>query len=160
MTIHWESTVYAIIAFVILYWLLNRYAFGPLFNVMEQRKKLVLGELEQAESNRKEAAALLEEQRKAIEQVRQEAQEILEQSRKISTKSADDIIVTAKNEAQRLKDNAMQDITNEKNLAIAELRHQVGEMSVRIASKIIEKEVDSKSQTELIDNYLKEVGNR
>jgi F-type H+-transporting ATPase subunit b len=160
LTIHWESTVYAIIAFVILYWLLNRYAFGPLFNVMEQRKKLVLGELEQAESNRKEAAALLEEQRKAIEQVRQEAQEILEQSRKISTKSADDIIVTAKNEAQRLKDNAMQDITNEKNLAIAELRHQVGEMSVRIASKIIEKEVDSKSQTELIDNYLKEVGNR
>jgi F-type H+-transporting ATPase subunit b len=160
LTIHWESTVYAIIAFVILYWLLNRYAFGPLFNVMEQRKKLVFGELEQAESNRKEAAALLEEQRKAIEQVRQEAQDILEQSRKISTKSADDIIATAKNEAQRLKDSAMQEITNEKNLAIAELRHQVGEMSVRIASKIIEKEVDSKSQAELIDNYLKEVGNR
>nr|WP_274362454.1 MULTISPECIES: F0F1 ATP synthase subunit B [unclassified Paenibacillus] len=160
MNFVWESTVITIIAFGILYWLLNKYAFGPLFNMMEQRKQLVLGELEQAEANRKESSALLDEQRKAIEQARKEAQDIVEQTRKISAKSAEDIIEAAKNEAQRLKTSAMEDIVNEKNQAIAELRNQVGEMSVKIASKIIEKEVDAKAQDQLIDKYLKEVDNR
>lgn len=160
MAIYWPSFVYAIVAFAILYWLLNKYAFGPLFGIMEKRKQIVLGELEQAEANRKESSALLEEQRKAIEEARKEAQEIIEQSRKVSVKSAEELIEAAKNEAQRIKENALQEITSERNHAIAELRAQVGEMSVRIASKIIEKEVDSKAQGELIDNYLKEVSNR
>jgi F-type H+-transporting ATPase subunit b len=156
----WTSTLITIISFVILYALLNKYAFGPLFSIMEQRKKLVVGELEQAETNRRESAALLEEQRKAIEQARKEATDIIEQTRKVSTKSAEDIVEAAKNEAVRLKEAAVQEIVSEKNQAIAELRNQVGQMSVRIASKIIEKEVDSKSQEVLIDKYLKEVGSR
>jgi len=156
----WTSTVITIIAFVLLYLLLNKYAFGPLFNIMEQRKRLVVGELEQAEANRKESAALLEEQRKAIEQARKEAQEIVENSRKISTKSAEELVEAAKNEAARLKEAAQQDIVSEKNQAIAELRKQVGEMSVKIASKIIEKEVDASAQEALVDKYLKEVGSR
>lgn len=156
----WTSTVITIVAFVLLYLLLNKYAFGPLFNIMEQRKRLVLGELEQAEANRKESAALLEEQRKAIEQARKEAQDIVEQTRKVSAKTAEDIVEAAKSEATRLKESAVQDIVNERNQAVAELRKQVGEMSVKIATKIIEKEVDSKSQGELIDKYLKEVGSR
>jgi F-type H+-transporting ATPase subunit b len=157
LTIHWESTVFAIIAFAILYWLLNRYAFGPLFSIMEKRKTLVIGELEQAENHRAETAQLLEEQRKAIALARQEAQEMIEQTRKITAKTADDLIQAAKNEAQRLKENAMQDIESEKNKAIAELRTEVGQLSIQIASKIIEKEVNSASQGELIDRYLKEV---
>jgi F-type H+-transporting ATPase subunit b len=156
----WTSTVITIIAFVLLYLLLNKYAFGPLFNIMEQRKRLVVGELEQAEANRKESSALLEEQRKAIEQARKEAQEIVENSRKVSTKSAEELVEAAKNEAARLKEAAQQDIVSEKNQAIAELRKQVGEMSVKIASKIIEKEVDASAQEALVDKYLKEVGSR
>ncbi|WP_309123233.1 F0F1 ATP synthase subunit B [Paenibacillus sp.] len=156
----WTSTVITIVAFVLLYLLLNKYAFGPLFNIMEQRKRLVVGELEQAEANRKESAALLEEQRKAIEQARKEALEIVENSRKVSTKSAEELVEAAKNEAARLKEAAQQDIVSEKNQAIAELRKQVGEMSVKIASKIIEKEVDASAQEALVDKYLKEVGSR
>ncbi|WP_338016903.1 F0F1 ATP synthase subunit B [Paenibacillus antri] len=156
----WTSTVITIVAFVLLYLLLNKYAFGPLFNIMEQRKQLVVGELQQAEANRKESAALLEEQRKAIEQARKEAQDIVEQTRKVSTKTAEEIVETAKNEAVRLKQAAQEDIVSEKNQAIAELRKQVGEMSVKIASKIIEKEVDASSQEALVDKYLKEVGSR
>ena len=58
----------------------------------------------------------------------------------------------------RLKDEALKDIENEKNKAVAALRSQVGAMSVLIASKIIEKQIDEKSQEELVEHYLKEVG--
>lgn len=158
MTIHWESAVLAIIAFLILYYLLNRYAFGPLFSIMEQRREHVLSEVQTAEKNRAESAKLMEEQKAAIQEARKEAYEIIEQSRVTSAKQTDEAIRTAKEEAARLKEDALKEIVSEKRKAIAELRGEVSGMSVAIASKIIEKQVDEKTQEQLIDQYLKQVG--
>jgi len=156
----WESTVFAIAAFLILFWLLNKYAFGPLFSIMEQRRKLILEQMNTAENSRKAAETSMEEQKAALEQARKEAYAIIEQARTTSTKQADEIVQSAKNEATRLKDDAVKDIESEKNKAIAALRSEVGGISVKIASKIIEKQVDEKAQEELVDQYLKEVGSK
>jgi F-type H+-transporting ATPase subunit b len=158
LTIVWESAVLAIIAFLILYYLLNRYAFGPLFSIMEQRREHVLSEVQTAEKNRAESAKLMEEQKAAIQEARKEAYEIIEQSRVTSAKQTDEAIRTAKEEAARLKEDALKEIVSEKRKAIAELRGEVSGMSVAIASKIIEKQVDEKTQEQLIDQYLKQVG--
>ncbi|MFD1957907.1 F0F1 ATP synthase subunit B [Paenibacillus thailandensis] len=160
MAWHWESTVYAIIAFGILYWLLNKYAFGPLFAVMEKRRQLVLEQMNTAETSRKQAEQSMEEQKAALEQARKEAYAIIEQARVTSTKQAEEIVQSAKSEAARLKEDALKDIDSEKNKAIAALRNEVGGISVKIASKIIEKQVDEKSQEQIIDQYLKEVGSK
>lgn len=160
MSLVWESTVIAMIAFAVLYWLLNKYAFGPLFDVMEKRRQLVLEQMNTAESSRKAAEKQMEEQKLALQQARKEAYEIIEQSRTTSSKQAEEIVQTAKSEASRLKDDALKDIESEKNKAIATLRNEVGGISVKIASKIIEKQVDEKSQEHLIGQYLKEVGSK
>jgi F-type H+-transporting ATPase subunit b len=157
---HWESTVIAMVAFGVLYWLLSKYAFGPLFEVMEKRRQLVLEQMNTAESSRKAAEQQMEEQKVALQQARKEAYEIIEQSRTTSSKQAEEIVQTAKSEASRLKDDALKDIESEKNKAIAALRTEVGGISVKIASKIIEKQVDEKSQEQLVGQYLKEVGNK
>lgn len=156
----WESTVFTMIAFLALLWLLSKYAFGPLMGIMEQRKKLVQEQLSTAEESRKQAGEQLDEQKKALEQARKEAYEIIESAKVTSSKQADDIMNAAKAEANRLKDEAVKDIDSEKNKAIAALRSQVGGMSVMIASKIIEKQIDEKSQEQLVDQYLKEVGSK
>ena len=156
----WESTVIAMVAFGILYWLLSKYAFGPLFGIMEQRRQMVLEQMNTAESSRKQAEAQMAEQKAALEQARKEAYDIIEQARTTSTKQADDIVQSAKNEATRLKDDAVKDIESEKNKAIAALRNEVGGISVKIASKIIEKQIDEKSQEQLVGQYLKEVGSK
>lgn len=158
MALYWESAVYAIIAFLILYWLLNKYAFGPLFGIMEKRRERVLGDMKSAEESRKEAEKLLNEQKQALEEARKEAYEIIEQSRKVSTKQADEIIAKAKDEAEKIKQEMLKEIENEKNKAVAALKSQVSAMSVMIASKIIEKQIDEKSHQELIENYLQKVG--
>lgn len=156
--LHWETSIIAIVAFFVLYLLLRKYAFGPLFSVMEQRRQLIQDQIGNAEKNRQEAQALLAEQQQAIQNARKEAYEILEQARQTSAKQADELIEIAKAEAGRIKEDALRDIENEKNKAVAALRSQVSAMSVLIASKIIEKQVDEQSQKTLIDQYLKEVG--
>jgi F-type H+-transporting ATPase subunit b len=160
LDIVWSNFFIQLIAFGILYLLLKRYAFGPLFSIMEQRKQLVKDQLESAEASRKQAEQQLEEQKKALQQARKDAYDIIEQAKSTSSKQAEDIIDTAKSEANRLKEDAVKDIESEKNKAIAALRSQVSGMSVMIASKIIEKQIDEKSQEQLVDQYLKEVGSK
>lgn len=160
MSWHWESFVFAIIAFLVLYWLLNKYAFGPLFGIMEERRRLVAEQISKTEQDRKAAESLLAEQKEAMQNVRKEAQTILEQARAMSNKQSQDIIDQAKEEAARLKEEAVRDIEMEKNKAVASLRNEVSAMSVLIASKIIEKQIDEKSQQELVEHYLKEVGGK
>lgn len=160
MHIVWSTFGIQLAAFLILFWLLKRYAFGPLFGIMEERKALIQSQLDNAENSRKQASQQLEEQKQALQQARKEAHDIIEQARTTSSKQADDIIGTAKSEASRLKDDAVRDIDSEKNKAIAALRSEVGGMSVAIASKIIEKQIDEKSQEQLVDQYLKEVGSK
>jgi F-type H+-transporting ATPase subunit b len=156
--IQWSTFFIQIAAFLVLYLLLSKYAFGPLFGMMEKRRQMVKDQIQAAENSRKQSEQLLEEQKQALQQARKEAYDIIEQAKQTSNKQADEIIHAARTETNRLKDEALQDIESEKNKAVAALRSQVSAMSVMIASKIIEKQIDEKSQQELVEHYLKEVG--
>jgi F-type H+-transporting ATPase subunit b len=156
--IEWSTFFIQIGAFLILYFLLQKFAFGPLFGMMEKRRQHVKDQIETAENNRKQAEQLLEEQKQALQQTRKEAHDIIEQATQTGSKQADDIIAAARAESTRVKEEAIRDIENEKNKAVAALRSQVSAMSVLIASKIIEKQIDEKSQEQLVENYLQQVG--
>ncbi len=162
MSVLWENIVITIIAFAILYWLLNKYAFGKLFAIMEQRRQLVLGQLEDAKNTREQATIYVEEQKNALDQARKEAYEIIEQSKQSSSKQARDLLEQAKQDATRLKNEAISDIESERNQAVESLRSEIGSFSVNIASKLIEREVENNpaEQEKLVNQYLEEVGNK
>jgi F-type H+-transporting ATPase subunit b len=156
----WENFLVQLVSFAILFFLLQRYAFKPLFGVMEKRRQMVLDQMESAQKNREEANQYIEEQKQALQQARKEAYDIIEQAKSTGSKQADDILAAARTDANRVKDEAVREIENEKNKAVAALRAQVSGLSVLIASKIIEKQVDEQTQHQLIEQYLQEVGNK
>jgi len=127
---------------------------------MEKRRQLVQDQLDQAAKDRSESQELLRQQREALEAARKEAYDMIEQARKTSAKQAEDILEQARAEAARIKEDARREIENEKNKALAAVRGQVSELSVLVASKIIEKQIDEQAQAELVDKYLQEVGIR
>src|SRR5699024_7148142 len=91
-------------------------------------------------------------------ETRKEAQEMMENSRTLAAKQEQEIIESAKEEAKRLKQSAQADIKHEKESAIQELQDQVSSLSVMIASKVIEKELTEDGQKDLIDEYVKQLG--
>ncbi|TCS83407.1 F0F1 ATP synthase subunit B [Tepidibacillus fermentans] len=158
MEIALGSFLIQILAFALLFLLLKKYAFGPLVKVMVQRQENIREQINMAEKNRQEAEKLLKEQNEAIQKARVEAHEIVERARVNSVKQADEIIETARREAERIKEQAIQEIQHEREKAVEALREQVGTLSVLLASKIIEKELDVKEQSKLIDDFMKQVG--
>lgn len=156
--IEWINALYQIAAFFVLLLLLKKYAFGPIMNMMEKREKHVADQIASAEKNREEAEQYLKEQRDAIQSAREEAKEIVENTQKMSDLQAKDIMENARKEAERMKENAKQEINSEKAQAVSALREQVSTLSVLVASKVIEKELDEREQEKLIQETLREVG--
>lgn len=150
--------VFQLASFIILLLLLRKFAFGPLMGIMKKREEHIANEIEAAEKARQEAQKVAAEQAEALKAARQDAAELIENAKKLGEQQQKDIIEAAKVEATRLKDAAVKEIQQEKDQAITALREQVASLSVLIASKVIEKELNEQDQQKLIDEYIKEVG--
>lgn len=160
LDINWGSILYQLVAFLTLLFFLNKFALKPLLGVMEKREQIVNENLDSAEKNRKEAEEFIVLQRKELEKSRIEAQEIIQQAKKLSEQQGQDILEQARQHAERVKESALAEIQREKEQAVTALREQVAGLSVLIASKVIEKELDEKAQEALVKDYLKEVGDK
>lgn len=149
-----------IISFLILLVLLKKFAWDKLINMLEERQQLVESQLDDAERNQAEALALLKENQSKLESAQAEIKEMMEKAREQSKLEKNSILNDAKQQAELLKDNARRDIIDEKNKALEEINKQIAELSVLVATKIIEKELDPQSQSALVDKIIKEVGDK
>lgn len=150
--------LYQLLAFLILLVLLRKYAWSPLMSIMKERKDYVTNEIDSAENSRKEAERYLEEQIEELKKTREEAKAIIDNAKKQSEVQGEAIIKASRDEAERVKEAALAEIASEKEKAVATLRQEVAALSVKIASKVIAKELDESSQEKLINEYLQEVG--
>ncbi|WP_394238581.1 F0F1 ATP synthase subunit B [Niallia oryzisoli] len=150
--------IFQLVMFIILMALLKKFAWGPLMGIMKQREDHIAGEISAAEQSRVESKKLLEEQRALLKQARTEAQELVESAKKQGDVQREEIITAARAEAIRLKENAKLEINQQKEQAVAAIREQVASLSVLIASKVIEKQLNEKDQEKLINEYIQQIG--
>ena len=158
MSFHIGNFLITIIGFAILFLLLRKYAFGPLIGIMAKRQEEIERQINEAAARSKEAEQLLAQQQELLEKARAEAQQIVERARLTSEKQAEEIINQAKAEADRQRQQALQEIQREKEVALAAMREQLSVLSVQIAAKILQKELDPAAQKELVDSFVGQVG--
>ncbi|RKD23065.1 ATP synthase F0 subunit B [Ammoniphilus oxalaticus] len=158
LEIQWGTALYSLVVFFVLLLLLRKYALKPILGVMEARQDKITNDITTAEKNREEAMKLLEEQKQAIQAARQDAAKIIENARVAADKQAEDILIKAAADVEQFKKNAQAEIVSETEKAMAALREQVGALSIMLATKIIEKELDDNQQEKLVSDFFKEVG--
>ena len=83
---------------------------------------------------------------------------MMEEAREQSKIEKQAILEEARKQAEQLKVNAQRDIEDEKKRALEEINKQIADLSVLVASKILEKELDGSTQSEYVDKVIKEVG--
>jgi F-type H+-transporting ATPase subunit b len=159
-TVQWGTALFTLATFIILLLLLKKYALKPLMGIMIARQEQIANDIATTEKNRLDAQALISEQLQALEVARKDATKIIENARATSEKQAEEIINTTKAEVEQFKKVARAELNRETEQAIEALRAQVGTLSVMLATKVIEKELDEKQQEKLVADYLKEVGTK
>jgi len=149
--IFWTTIVFLILLFV-----LKKYAWKPILTAVDERNKSIEDALKSAEKAKKEMLALNTDNERILTEARKERDALLKEGREIK----ENIIAEAKDkskiEAEKILTTAKEQINNEKMKAITELKNQVAEISIDIAEKILKSELSDKNkQKELIAEALK-----
>jgi len=148
-TILWQA-----INFFILLWLLSKYLYKPITDMLKSRSQQIEGDLDHAENVRKEAEKLKKEYEDQLKGARDKAQQIVEDAETRAKRKARDIVKEAEKKAENIKDNKMKEIEQAKKEAVEQLRNEVASISLLAASKLIQEKMDQEKHKQLIQNYI------
>lgn len=157
--IHFDLTlVVQVLSFLLLVYILRRFAWNPLITMMEERRSQIEANIANAEKERLQAEQIKREYQEEMRKARQEAQEVIAKATKLSEQRAAEILAAAHGEAEKIKQSALADIERERDRAIAQVQAQVADLSVAVAEKIIRKNLDVRGQEDMIEQFIQEVG--
>ena len=146
------------ISFLVLLFILGKFAWKPILNSVNARETSILDALEEAEKARKEMQNLKSDNERILKEARAERDNMMKDARQIKESMLTEAKEEAKAEGNKIIAQAQATIEFEKNAAIADLKSQVAELSVGIAEKVVRKELaNDKEQSQLIEQLLKEV---
>lgn len=148
---------WTVLIFLVLVFLLAKFAWKPILKMVEERTKNIEDALNSAENAKKEMAGLKSENEQIMKEARAERDKIVREAREMKDKIIEESKETAKAEADKILAQARKLIDDEKRAAMNELKDQVASLSIEIAEKILTKELsDKKKQAELIDDILQQ----
>jgi F-type H+-transporting ATPase subunit b len=148
----------SIVQFLILYWLLRRFLWGPVTRTLDDRARRIREGLDLAESAKRERERMEQEVERLLGEARREAQAIAERTTKAAEAAAADIRAQAKTEADRIREKGRTDAGHLHDQALAQLRTEVASMVVLAASRILGKEISPEQHRALIERSLDEAG--
>jgi len=149
--------LWTIIIFVVLMFVLSRFAFKPMLAAVEAREQALREAIENAQRDREEAERVLAEHRAQLERARGEAQKLIADGRSTAEKLRNDLLEQTRTQQQELLERARRDIETEKQNAIAALRREAVDLAIAGASKVIERNLDSDANRKLVESYLSSV---
>jgi F-type H+-transporting ATPase subunit b len=149
--------IWTIVTFLVLLALLAKFAWRPLLEALDTRQNAIRKSLDDAQQARQELERLNAESTQIIARSRQEADAIITQSRADGDRLREEIRQKARAEADLIVRNAERQIQLETSRALEQIRHEAVDLSVMIASKIIQRNLTREDNERLIDEALRQV---
>ena len=147
------------LAFVVLLLLMWKYALPPIRNMMKQREDRIREDLERAEKARTDAESELADYRRQVANAREEAARIVQEARDSADEVKRQIQAQAEADAAETRSRAQEDIRLASERAQADLQSRVADLSIELAEKIVERNLDRDTQLALVESYIGQVGN-
>jgi len=148
----WGAAAFAVLVFLV--WKLV----GPkLAETLAVRQAAVTGRLEEAERAKAEAEGLLNDYRQQLAGAKSEANRIIEESRQSAEQLRQELMTRSQAEAERISTRARAEVAAERERATTELKREVAVLSVQLAGRVVERNLDSETQRALVESYLSDL---
>jgi F-type H+-transporting ATPase subunit b len=142
------------ITFLVLIWVLKRFAFGPIVRMLDERERTIRDAIEQARKEREEAERMMAQQKEALARAHREAAELAKRSQAEMEAFRAELAGKAKKEADDLVASARRQIEEEKVKAVAEIKGQTVDLAIAAAGRILKVGLDDKAQRALVEEYI------
>ncbi len=149
--------IWTIVCFLITFYVLRKYAFGPIQKMIDDRRERIQNALDEADHARAEARNLLEQHRQLIGQAKSDAEEILGEARRVADAQRERVREETEEDRQRRLEETRRQIEQATHQALGQIRNEVGKLSLAAAEKITRKSLTDADQQRLIDEALAEI---
>jgi F-type H+-transporting ATPase subunit b len=152
----WKLAIQAF-NFLLLLLILQRFAYKPIVGMLDERSRRIRGDLDEARKLREEGERDRETYRQQLNRSRDEARSILEEANNVAARIREQAILDAEQQNAVTLQRARDEIAREKEHAIAELRREVGDLAIRVATQVVGRSLDANDQQRLVDEALSSV---
>lgn len=149
------NLIWSLVVFLILVLLLSKFAWKPILKTVNDRETSIVDALNQAKLAKKEMEDLKADNERIIREAKMERDAILKEAREIKDRIVNEAKEVAKVEGDKMIAAAKQSIAAEKSAAMADIKNQVGSLSLSIAETILKQKLDNtEAQNTLVENML------
>jgi F-type H+-transporting ATPase subunit b len=149
------------VSFLVVLFILGKFAWKPILGVLGERERTIEDALNEAKKARAEFAAMTAQNEVLMRAAREEREVLLKEARDIRDREISEAKVKAKAEGDAMINRAREEIRNEKNAAITEMKNQVAELSILVAERILKEKLgDPAAQKALVDKVMAEADMR
>jgi F-type H+-transporting ATPase subunit b len=152
--------IWTIITFIIVVLILRAAAWKPLLAALTAREEQIRSSLQHAEQAHQEAARLLEENRRQLAAAEEQSQRIIREGRTLGERLKAEIMEKANTSSRHMVDQAKEEIKREKEAALVQLRGEVADLAITAAGKILDANLDTAKQRQLVDAAIKDLNKR
>ncbi len=147
-------SIWTIVVFLLLLFVLGRFAWGPILSAVDAREQRIQESLDAAQRHGDEIQALVAEQKQQLAVARQEAQAIVAEGREAGERVRKDIEEKARSESQAMIERARSEIDRQKESALDELRRESVDLAMAVASRLVGERLDTEQDRQLATAYV------
>ena len=148
--IEWQLVLAQLVNFAIVLYVLYRFAYGPILNLMTERTEKIDKGIKDAEDAGKKLTEITEKEKAVLVEARKQAQEIVTKAEVVAVKNKEEIIVVAKEQSAKILADAEKKIEMEKTKMMQEVKGQIAELVVAATGKVIGEKMDAEKDADLI----------
>ncbi|MEG1256479.1 F0F1 ATP synthase subunit B [Clostridium sp.] len=148
----------ATINFFIFYFILRKFVFNKTLAVINSRKEEVEKSFNMAREQEERAKLLKEQYKEDVIRYRNDGLKLVENFKQKADKVYAEVIEESHKEANTIKEKAMKDISRERAKASQEIKQEIIDLSMKLAEKTLENEINESKHKELIDEFITKVG--
>lgn len=152
--VNFALSFWTAITFAILLFVLGKFAWGPILQMIETREKTISDAIEASKKERAAAEAASSEMRAALATAREESAQLIRKNQQEVAAAKGELMAAARKESDDLLQAARKTIQEEKRQAIAELRGQAVDLAIEAAQRLVQMNMDEKGQKKLVEEYL------
>lgn len=153
--IDWKLLIAQIVNFLILLFVLKRFAYQPILKILNERKNKIEKGLEDAENSRKKLIEIIQKEKDILKKAREEAQMIIIKAEETAKRTEIEIISEAKMQAEKIIIEAKEKIEEEKKKMIIEAKKEVANLVFLAVEKVIAEKMNNSKDKEMIEKLLK-----
>jgi len=147
---------WSFVSFGIFLFLLNKYAFPPILAILEERKRKIQGDIDEAEKQKEDARSLKEDLDRQLKEAHEKAKEIVRLSESESKKIQEKTIRETEAKCKQMQEQATQEIARNQEKLMSEIRGHLAELTVVSTEKILRKSLSDNDKERLVDEAINE----